>query len=415
MDAAGGQPDRERSGLTCRAFAATRDGHAEIEEADGMGSGIAALVLVALTAAQQKPPAAKDAQEPVWQFVDVAAESGIDFKHSFGDDQFSKILEDTGSGVALIDYDNDELLDVFLSSGQFVEGLSDPAFKSKTSGLRGRLYRNLGGLKFEDVTDQVGIKDAGFGMGAVVGDYDGDGDDDLLWQNGNTMVAWEMEAGGYVTNHNLPGTSSGYSVRASGDFNGDGTDDILWRSTAGATVTWIIEDLAFDTNTNLGTVSTTYDVAGAFDLDADGDDDILWRHTNGDVVAWIMQGGTLAYTRSYGNVSPSSYTLAGAGDFDHDGDADLLWDAVSGSASNVIWRMQGGLLHSTATLPAVGTSYAVLGIDDFNDDGTDDILWRDAGGSMVAWQMSNMAIASTPSYGAPAPGWTPLRVGEFEL
>jgi hypothetical protein len=131
-------------------------------------------------------------------------------------------------------------------------------------------------------------------------------------------------------NHNLPGTSSGYSVRASGDFNGDGTDDILWRSTTGATVTWIIEDLAFDTNTNLGTVSTTYDVVGAFDLDADGDDDILWRHTNGDVVAWIMQGGTLAYTRSYGNVSPSSYTLAGAGDFDHDGDADLLWDASAG-------------------------------------------------------------------------------------
>jgi hypothetical protein len=77
--------------------------------------------------------------------------------------------------------------------------------------------------------------------------------------------------------------------------------------------------------------------------------------------------------------------------------------------------MQGGLLHSTVTLPAVGTAYAVAGIDDFNDDGTDDILWRDTNGSLVAWQMSNMAIAATPSYGAPAPGWTPLRVGEFEL
>src|SRR6186713_1042428 len=73
-------------------------------------------------------------QAPPWQFVDVAGSSGIDFRHTFGDDQFSCILEDTGSGVALIDYDGDGRLDLFLSSGHWLDGISDPAFKTKEAG-----------------------------------------------------------------------------------------------------------------------------------------------------------------------------------------------------------------------------------------------------------------------------------------
>jgi Ca2+-binding RTX toxin-like protein len=278
-------------------------------------------------------------------------------------------------------------------------------------GLNDLLWRHSSGAH------AVGYRDLpGSGSYALVGggDYDGDGDDDLLWQNGLTMVAWEMEAGAYVANYGLPNTSSGYSVRTSGDFNGDGHDDILWRSTNGETVTWEIQDLAFETNTSLATVATSYSVIGAYDLDADGDDDILWRNTGGDVVGWFMQGGTLAQTRSYGNVSPTSYTLAGAGDFDHDGDADLFWDAAGGG-NNAIWRMQGGQRDGNATLLEVSTAWSVLGIDDFNDDGTDDILWRHTDGTLAAWHMSNMGINDTLSYAAPAPEWTPLRVGEFEL
>jgi hypothetical protein len=62
------------------------------------------------------PPTLPSAAVPKWSFENVVASSGIDFRHTFGDDQFSKILEDTGSGAALIDFDGDGLLDVYVAN-----------------------------------------------------------------------------------------------------------------------------------------------------------------------------------------------------------------------------------------------------------------------------------------------------------
>jgi hypothetical protein len=79
------------------------------------------------------------------------------------------------SGVALFDYDNDGLLDVFLTNGAKMTSLdkSDPAFWN-------RLYRNLGGFRFEDVTEKAGVKGHGYDNGVAAADYDNDGWTDLF-------------------------------------------------------------------------------------------------------------------------------------------------------------------------------------------------------------------------------------------
>lgn len=79
------------------------------------------------------------------------------------------------SGVALLDYDGDGRLDAYLLSGASMPGLEKalPAHQN-------RLFRNLGGLRFEDVTERAGVQGRGYTNGVAVADYDGDGDSDLF-------------------------------------------------------------------------------------------------------------------------------------------------------------------------------------------------------------------------------------------
>src|SRR5438552_15070797 len=76
-------------------------------------------------------------------------------------------------GVALFDYDGDGRIDVYLVDSLTVETAKDPA------AARSALYRNLGGGRFEDVTDKAGVGHPGWGMGVCTADVDGDGAEDL--------------------------------------------------------------------------------------------------------------------------------------------------------------------------------------------------------------------------------------------
>jgi hypothetical protein len=100
-------------------------------------------------------------------FRDVTVESGIDFVHSNGATGEKQYQEVMGSGVCIFDFDDDGLWDIYLV----------------TSVGRNRLYRNLDGMQFADVTDIAGVGDSGYGMGAVAADVDNDGDRDLLVTN----------------------------------------------------------------------------------------------------------------------------------------------------------------------------------------------------------------------------------------
>ena len=105
-------------------------------------------------------------------FRDVAREAGIVFQHHAAPEK-KFIMESMSGGLALLDYDGDGLLDVYLTDSLTVDTRNDP------KAARSVLYRNLGGFRFEDVTDKAGVGHPGWAMGVCTGDADGDGLTDI--------------------------------------------------------------------------------------------------------------------------------------------------------------------------------------------------------------------------------------------
>ena len=108
-------------------------------------------------------------------FEDMAAKAGLTARHVTGPDLDKKyIIETTGSGVAVFDYDNDGWLDIFFVNGTTLEGF--PKGQEPTN----HLYRNNKNGTFTDVTETANLIRSGWGQGVCVGDYDNDANDDLL-------------------------------------------------------------------------------------------------------------------------------------------------------------------------------------------------------------------------------------------
>ena len=109
---------------------------------------------------------------PATLFRDVRALSGIAFVHHAAPEK-KYIVESMSGGVALFDFDRDGRVDVYFVDSLTVETAGDP------KKARSALYRNLGGMRFEDVTDRAGVGHPGWGMGVCTADVDADGWDDL--------------------------------------------------------------------------------------------------------------------------------------------------------------------------------------------------------------------------------------------
>ena len=114
------------------------------------------------------------ASPQIANFTDIAEKAGLTAQNVFGGVDTKKyIIETTGNGVAIFDYDNDGWPDIFLVNGTRLEGA--PAGQGPTN----HLYRNNHDGTFTDVTAKAGLAATGWGQGVCVGDYDNDGWEDL--------------------------------------------------------------------------------------------------------------------------------------------------------------------------------------------------------------------------------------------
>lgn len=111
------------------------------------------------------------AADPV-TFTDITKQTGITFSHVWSTDK-KYILESMSGGVAVFDFDNDGLFDVYLANSPTVAAAND------ARSARSELWRNKGDGTFVDVTEKAGVGYPGWGMGAVAADFDNDGWDDL--------------------------------------------------------------------------------------------------------------------------------------------------------------------------------------------------------------------------------------------
>jgi enediyne biosynthesis protein E4 len=167
-------------------------------------------------------------------FVLVSRPSGLDFVHRNSPTDQKYLVETMGGGVALLDYNNDGLLDVFLVNGG---KLADPQklpvnFARRDPAYWNRLYRQNAGGSFTDVTAASGLSSAGndYGMGVAVGDYDNDGYPDLYVTGYGRNILYRNNGNGTFTDvtEEARVAGSGWSVSAAFlDYDNDGRLDLF--------------------------------------------------------------------------------------------------------------------------------------------------------------------------------------------
>jgi hypothetical protein len=185
-----------------------------------MRAGITVLLLAAAVI-----PAQQATRVAPITFRNVAAQSGVDFVLENSATAEKQLIETMPGGVAAFDYDGDGLIDIF-----FTNGAAQPSLEKSERKYSNRLFRNLGGMKFKDVTVEAGLSGVGYSMGAAAADFDNDGRADLfvagvhsnrLYRNlGNGRFADVTKAAGI--------DASVWSITGGWfDFDGDGRLDLL--------------------------------------------------------------------------------------------------------------------------------------------------------------------------------------------
>ncbi len=388
------------------------------------------------------------------QFEEIAAKSGLDFVSNSSPTPNKNQPETMLAGIALLDYDNDGYLDVYL-----VNGAAIPSLQKESARYWNRLYRNNHDGTFTDVTAQAGVAGAGYGMGAAAGDYDNDGWPDLyvanvtanqLFRNNRDGTFRDVTESAHVAGGIYDGRKM-WSVSALWvDYNNDGLLDLfvanyckwevnrdpvcgpkpeqrsychpknyaplpntLYRNNGNGTFTNVSVEtgLSKHLGKGMGAVLADYDGDGLADIFVANDTrpNFLFHNLGGKRFEEVALESGVAYPESANAISGMGADFR---DVDNDGRPDI-WHTAIENESFPLYLNQGGgsflektdtsLLNKTRTMSGWSN-----GIFDFDNDG-----WKDlfvARGNVL----DNVALFSNRRYEEPNTVFRNLGRGKFE-
>jgi len=296
------------------------------------------------------------------RFADVAKGSGLIFQQSYGDRRLDNIVEGTGTGVCVFDYNNDGFLDVYFPNGKWTEGLSDEDSRDLRGKLTNHLFRNNGDGTFTDVTRQAGVGGSRYSVGCAAADYDNDGYVDLLVLNYGQNELFHNNGNGTFTEVATKAglTDARFSLSAVWyDYNNDGYLDL-----------YIANYVKYDKARDAG-----FDPAAGYPgpLTYSGQPNLLYRN-NGD-------GTFTDVTREMGLWKPDGRSMSvTAADFNNDGRLELL--STNDAMANYYFEMNARGVYEEHALDMNlaygenGENVAHMGpvVGDINRDGWLDIF-----------------------------------------
>lgn len=350
------------------------------------------------------------------RFEEVSAQAGIEFTHSFGAAKLGSLLESTGAGAVWFDYNNDGLLDLYVTNGKPLEASMHPYPLRKPPATKphNHLYRNDGNGKFTDVTEKAGVGADLFSMAATAADYDNDGNVDLFVTGYGAAILFRNNGNGTFTDVNEKAgiKIGGWSIGSAWlDYDRDGCVDVfvgryvrfdpayrsyyaadnypgpldyepepntLLRNNCNGTFTDVSESagIAKHKGRAMGVTAADFDLDGFADIYVANDktENFLFHNRgNGKFTETAMSSG-VAYGQSGENTSAMGPVFA---DIDGDGKPDL-W--VSDSKYNRLMKNTGDTFFDDLTERAGISQYAAqyvswgTGVYDFDNDSRLDLF-----------------------------------------
>ena len=303
------------------------------------------------------------------RFTDITSDAGIDFMYNFGDYSYENILESSGSGVTVFDYDGDGWMDLYMMNGTWLEGISDEEGKVFEN-TPNRLYHNQGNGTFKEVSEQAGLDDRHWSMAAGPVDLDNDGDQDLYLLNYGPNIFFRNNGDGTFTDITEklglagPDSLNGFVKWSIGvsfwDFNLDGRLDA-----------YVGNFLAFDPEY----VSPATPELMPHPSEYAGQASMMY---------YQQRDGTFRdVTSELGLYYPDSKCM-GITVYDYDGDGDLDMFQGNDHQANFMFRNDGDSFHEVAVEAGVavnshgqGTGSMHGAIGDVDGDGLIDLLVPD--------------------------------------
>ena len=358
------------------------------------------------------------------QFENIIQTSKVKFalKNSISPKRYT--FETMVGGVALFDYNNDGLLDIFFTNGAAIPSLekSDPSYWN-------RLFRNNGDGTFSDVTEKAGLQGMGYSMGVAAGDYDNDGLVDLyvtglnrnqlFHNNGDGTFtdvtakagvagvipklekAWSVAAGWFDYNNDglldlfvvnylnysvrnaTPCVQQGHPAYCS-PFDFLGTPNILYRNNGDGTFTDVSEQshISQYVGKGMGLAFADYDNDGFTDIFVSNDtfENYLFHNKGDGTFAEIALQAGVAYD-AFGKA------IAGMGadfrDIDNDGLPDIFETAMFGEGFPLYKNAGNGQFQDVTALTGLASLTSRLtawgvGVFDFDNDGNKDLFTANA-------------------------------------